>query len=592
MTPRGWAWLGALCMALLAGTAFTVRFLRKPVQRPVPAAPSAFQIPVDQEPEAAQGPVPPPGPLRLHGSVMDGDGQPMPGAQVFLARLAHAAPPLRGCPAPAACEAPLDEVPVPALLGALHAGTLSGEAERDARTDAEGRYAFEPGGEGPWVAWVDEAAGFAAELLSRETAVEARALVLAPLRKVAGVVADEDERPVVGAHVHLVTELPRRVRTAVTGEDGSFTLEGPEEGLTVLVDAPGYAAQRTGSSGDDMHVVLRTEARCQVRVVRDGRPVDARVRVTWLSGEGPEQIHGAPGGRLLLELHEGARIALEGEDGQGRSAPVRLEATPRDCKATLSLRPAWPVPVRVVGISGAPVQGAQARAMAAAEERMFEGETDAEGWVVLGPLTAGAWELYAEHAGARKELTVQVAGAGQEVTLALLPERPRCTVTGTVVAPVGRELPEDFRYRAGDETGTAVLEGAAFSLEVPCGEFQLEASLDGLGEAAWRGKAPARGVRLEPVPPPGATVSVRAGGAPLPGAEVKLQRERSPGAPGGQPRLQRTAEDGLARFEGLPPGGYTLTVSAPGHAPFGPQRMEVEGGTTSVDVEFRRAPPR
>jgi len=374
VTPRGWAWLAAVGMALLVGGVFTVRFLRKPqrtemTQRPAPPqAPSLLDLAMGMDEAQAQAEA-----RGLSGRVVDGEDRPVAGARVFLAEAARGRPPLMSCagPGPSRCARGLDEVPLSTLLAALHAGTVQGEADDATATDADGVFSFPPRDDGPWVVWVDEAAGAVGEALADAAAGAERILVVHPHTRVAGEVVDEADAPVPGAHVHLVSDLPRHVATAATGPDGHFQVEGPGEDVVVLVDAPGFAPRRAGALGEDMRVVLQREARCRVHVTRAGRPVSARVRVQVETEEWPEELREAPGGALELGgLPASARLLLVAEDDSGRSAPRSVVALQERCDVTLALEPTADVvlqdeatrdaEVRVQG-HGVPVPGAAVR---------------------------------------------------------------------------------------------------------------------------------------------------------------------------------------------------------------------------------------
>lgn len=339
MTPRAWAWVGAVCVALLAGGTFAVRFMARPpkaaaaAETPPEPAPSLLDRAMgmaDAPPKAAGA--------ALSGRVEDGNGRPVAGARVFLATAERARPPLQPCAGPGPCAQSLEALSPPQLMASLHARPAVGEADDAVATDLEGAYAFAPRRGGPWVVWVDEPAGAAAEELPDSPAGSGRLLVLHPPTRAAGEVVDESEAPVAGAHVHLVSDLPRQEVVAELGSDGRFLLEGPGEDVVLLVDAPGYAPRLYTAVGESMQVMLRREVRCRVKVTRAGRPVTARVRVQVESEDWPEALHEAPGGAVELRgLPASAELTLVAEDEAGRSPPHAVRASPDGCEVALGL---------------------------------------------------------------------------------------------------------------------------------------------------------------------------------------------------------------------------------------------------------------
>lgn len=521
--------------------------------RPSPAAPAAL---------AADAPAPAPdarasveeeraGEPALRGRLVDADGVPVAGADVFALRAGRLA------------ERVLS--PQELLRRAPDAGLR-------ARSDADGAFVLPLGAlvASPELRLAVRATGFAP--LERPLDARARALgTLALARGVVleGVVRDRAGQPVAGAALRALDPVNRSglPAAAEAGEllaksdaRGAFRAEGLASGpwrmLVRADDHPDLVCEgRTSAPGEVVEGLSL--------VLADGVSIDGRV-----TGD-PQALAGA----LVRAIPLAAPDAPPGGGAPAYRGPASAEdALPAAREAGVGAQGAF----AVRGLEpGRRYRLAVWRAGAHAAARPDSA------WVEAGAGERGvALALRGETA-----LAFQAVDAASGLPLPVLEARAGCTLLVPLAEDDGRPRHDfpDGRVR--------------FPLLFDCGArpVTLRVAAPGHETLVVGELAPAAGttlalgvLALEPLPEALVLVLADASGAPVEGAEVELRSASAPAPAEDDPwRVARTGADGRARVHGRP--GATLVVRHPG---FLPAQEPAAGGALGERVVRLRAPAR
>ncbi|MEM7158959.1 MAG: carboxypeptidase regulatory-like domain-containing protein [Myxococcota bacterium] len=435
-----------------------------------------------------------------------------------------------------------------------------------------------------------------------------------------------DDAPVPEAELTFQGE--HQVVTALTGEDGSFTLEverpGPYTLLSVLADgyrpyapmlgqAPLRYVSREGQRVEGATIVLMPEVEIDGEVHdAEGRPAPG-AQLRWL-GVGTGETALAPddreyrsdsAGRFHLAAQLGAWLEARHETlGVGRaqideralvSGTLVITLNPRDTGATERITG------RVLDPGGKPAEGAKVLAQSSDGGPGAEAVSEADGSFELFDLPPGKYRVEARLspyapvwasniATDSHGLVLQLAGGG--------------TITGTLRTEDGEVVPG---------ATVAALRHVGPLLRTPQGQTTIfdadgEFRLDGLppgtydvaGGAADHSMAWARGVELgsgtvelELVLPAGGQIQgvVRdaSGSGPIASARVEVERGLAAGPSVAPLRSSAVTDDrGAFTIRGVEPGRHSVHVSALGYAPRSLSGLEVEAGQTlgPIDIDL------
>lgn len=533
---------------------------------------------------------------RLAGTVVDGEGRPVAGAEVRL----------------------LSE----------------GRLEASTRTSQAGAFQFlglTAGGRD----LLALAPGFAPERLAVPVRGAGESipivLVLRPGRVATGRVLDESERPVAGARVKLSRSRPswwdplsgeEDLYRAVTGADGRFELPQVPAGRYDLgVRAAGFAPFRSrgldipkGSGATDFgRQVLERGAVVAGRVSdSEGRPVpDAEVWVVpyemrdtdrdWSRyyAAGPAAKTGPRGEFEIPDLAPGETVDLDiCRPGYLSIAWTVPEAPGESVEAVL--QPAVHISGRVLDPRGAPVADARLVAWISGEQpddprrarpcfrETGSARTGADGGFLLDALRPGWWTVRASAEGwrraesERRQLRDGESLEGLEIVLG---ERPPGVVLGRVLLPGGRPAAGAEVSIPGEEDVTAISGGdGAYRLDgIEPGERILVATHPGHEASRNLRVAPGEN-RVDLTLEPDGLREVRGRvlgpeGEPVAGAEV---------IPGGF-AIDTSAADGSFVVR-LPDGTHRIWADREGHAPSETAVVAVDGGPVEgIDLRLPRA---
>jgi hypothetical protein len=247
-----------------------------------PPGPDVTAAPVDSTTGSAPGAgALGPAPSLLRGILRDVQGRPIAAASVFVAPVALAQPSLGPCEREATCIEDPREAPLERLLEALHRGHSFSQAENGTRTAVDGTWQLQTRSMAPWILWAEDGdRGALVERFEEDAAGGSHELTLLPLQVVEGRVKDAKERPIPGAHVHLVGDSLRQDVGAVTDADGHYRVALPHEGFTAVAHAEGFAPQRmTPPMGDqELNFVLDELRTCRVTVTREGQTLTPKLQ--------------------------------------------------------------------------------------------------------------------------------------------------------------------------------------------------------------------------------------------------------------------------------------------------------------------------
>ncbi|MCE9673517.1 carboxypeptidase regulatory-like domain-containing protein [Myxococcus stipitatus] len=526
--------------------------------------------------------------LSLTGRVLDPSGRPVADAEVFLAASAERTLVDVRCDecgqALLSCQAHETALHTLAFFEQQR-GFLTPRAT--ARTDGEGRFRFAHLVGVSFSVWA-RAPGLGVASRDRAAPGDPVELFLPPLRSLRGQVVDEAGQPVRSARVHAVSRKVPLPFEAESGADGSFSLEGLGEGpFYVLAMAEGYvpAVEAQVEAGSQPVRLRLTPARTlEVRVVRDGKPAAAtvRLRADHLSRELRTE------GELVrfTGLYPDELVVTAEAPGLG-SIPRTLTLDARVTQVTLQLEVAGKLLVTVVDEEGQPVPNPQL-VLLTAHGDLVRSEKGATGTLVeLGPLAAGDYLLEGRAEGFREAQVPARVGPG-ETSVEL--ELQRATIiTGRVMDQYGRPAPRVSVLV--QPTGEAVLadEDGNFVAQVPsAGLYELHAHHSEWGGGQLKVTAPATGVELSLEPHAALEVTVTSSGRRVEGADVVLWVDQE-----GIFRSDRSSgPDGVVPMRGLPEGTYTMVASHPDHQPSERRQVTVvEGQTLKLEAELKPGAP-
>jgi hypothetical protein len=480
-------------------------------------------------------------------------------------------------------------------------------------TDAQGRFRLDGIGVGV-VTLAARAPGFAR---AERTGVRAGAnveLFLFPGASLAGLVRDDDGRPVPGATVRAEADqgwgAPPPERTDARGE---FRMAGVREGEYTVVAreggrAPGFAVAVVEPEGEaTVSVVLSEGGYATGRIVdAERRPLAGRVRLDGFAG------------RSLPEFASDVLTAQARADGTFALGPLPLGSLSLDVSAPrhvsrqvtveigargrapdlgdLVLDRGLSIAGRVRERGGRPLAGVSLRAErhGAGESSEAEAASEDDGAFLLAGLGSGRHDVTASAAGYVAARSIADAG-GEPVELVL---EPGGQIEGRVVDGDGD--PVDNAFVSAEEqsrsqgSASAVFEKAEdgsgrFTLrDVAAGTYALYARAEGRGQGSLAGVRVAAGrstnvgtITLER----GGVVRgvvVDAEGAGIPGALVSAERDanRRRG-----PSQTQSGSNGAFELAAVPLGPVRVRAWHPAYAP----SRDV---ATTVEAEGEPAPLR
>ena len=540
---------------------------------------------------------------------------------------------LRLARAPAVAGTVVDETTRRPVAGArialrTESGFDSGPPARRARADTRGR--FRAAGVLPGRYTVEAASDgyLPAELTGVVAALpDGKPLAIALRREasIAGIVLDEEGKPVAGARVVAPREPSfrrgmRRIfrsafdtRETATGADGRYALRGlsAESSLTVEASKAGFAPGRrtglrvkTGEAVAGITLVLRRGLAASGRVVdREGRGIAAvEIRANRvergrgfgrfyrgaLAREAADTVTDAAGDFALAGLEEGRYAIAAAKDGFAPKVPadVQIVRKGENRIAPILLDAGAALSGFVRSKEGEPVVGAEI--FVATEGSPFQAVTDG----------TGAFRVAGLAPGRRVSLFVSAVGFGTRQASATPPASDLAialdrngTVRGRVVEADTKAPVADFsiyrtepragggfgmRMAVGDDPHAFHAEDGSFALDgVPAGKWTIHASSPGYRTAEVGGVEVSAGGSAE-----GIVISLARGGTlagrvvdAAPGtavANASVSWAPASGAsgiaafgPAPEGRDATSDADGKFAFDGLPDGKVVLSVSHP-----------------------------
>ncbi|RKH99526.1 carboxypeptidase regulatory-like domain-containing protein [Corallococcus sp. AB038B] len=523
--------------------------------------------------------------LTLTGRVLDGNGRPVADAEVSLAASAERT----------LADVRCDECGLALLACTAHETALHTRAffeqqqgfltaRATVRTDAEGKFRFEHLAGVSFTVWA-RSAGLGVALKDRAAPGEAVELYLPPLRSIAGTVVDDSGHARPGARVRAVSRKVPLPFEAVAGAGGAFTLSGLGEGpFYVLADAEGFqpaVAQHVEADSQPLRLKLTPSRTLEVRVLRDGAPAAATVRLRGdhLTREEHSEAQGGP--VRFNGLYPDEVVVTAEAPGFG-SAPQTLTLSQRVTQVTLVLEAAGRLLVTIVDEEGQPVPNPQLLLRTVAGDLIRRDAVPTGALAELGPLAPGEYVLEGQAEGfTAAQLPARVAPGETPLELEL--------AKATVIS--GQVIDEYGRPAAGvsvlvQPTGGVVNAGedGHFMAQVPMpGLYTLHAHHSEWGGGSVQASAPATDVTLSLEAKAGADVTVTSGGRRVEGADVTMWAD-----PENIFRSDRpSGPDGVVPMRGLPPGTYQLVASHPEYLPSSPKSVTVQdGGKQQVTVEL------
>jgi protocatechuate 3,4-dioxygenase beta subunit len=519
--------------------------------------------------------------LVLSGVVRDGAGAPVRDALVSLAASEQLTVTSLRCGVCGewllSCRAKESARSVASLL---ERGRGTQVAALSTRSDEEGRFRFERLLGTSFTVW-GEAQGWGRGVVERAAPGDPVALFLPPPRRLEGRLLDELRRPVRGS----VRAISRRFAQAVevqTDAQGGFAFEGLGEGPFALsATAPGHQPALVAEAmagGRPVEVLLAAARRLEVRVLRDGNPVDA-----VLSLEGPHLARQltVKGGLLAVDGLYPLDIVAVATAGPLASAPHTVSLDKPSTAITLQLGPAGTVAATVVDEAGQPVEAPQVELLTPSFKRIAMRRLQTGELGIFGPIAHGEYLLRAEARGFEVVTQAVTIGApGVEVELVLA---RGVSIAGRVVDEYGRPAP-GVSVLVGPlgQTVHADAEGR-FLAPVPSpGRYALHAHHSDWGGIDRHVDAPATAVELQLEPRAGVAVTVVAEGQRLEGASATLFYDE------GSFRSDRpSGADGVVLMRGLPPGNYSLVAAHPAWLASKPMPLALrDGELVRAEVEL------
>jgi protocatechuate 3,4-dioxygenase beta subunit len=515
--------------------------------------------------------------LTLTGRVLDSGGRPVADAEVSLAASAQKTLTSVRCET---CGQAL--LACPARESALHAwdffeqahGFLNARAS--VRTDAQGRFRFEHLAGVSFSVWA-RAPGFGAAMRERAAPGEPVELFLPAARRLTGQVVDDAGRGVAGARVHAVSRKVPLPSEAVTGPEGTFTLEGLGEGpFYVLASARGFlpaVAPLVEAGAREVRLRLEPARTLEVHVTREGQPAEATVR---LEADHLARAAKTEGGVVRFDNLYPDSLVVSAEAGLYGAAPRGLTLGERLTQVTLELEEAGTLMVTVVDDTGQPVPSPRLALRTTRGNDAIQTQKPATGALVqFGPLAVGDYVLEGKAPGFHD---AQLPAHVKPGETALELEMARATVVaGHVLDQYGRPAPNvSVLVQPTGDTVLADAEGH-FSIAVPSpGLYELHAHHSEWGGGQVKVTAPTEDAKLELEPRAALEVTVMAEGRRVEGADVVLWVENQGIFRSDSP----SGSDGVVPMRGLPPGSYSLVATHPDYVASERQSVRVEDGQT------------
>jgi uncharacterized GH25 family protein len=506
--------------------------------------------------------VDPEGPLRLEGQVVDEAGAAVGGATVWL----------------------------------------SSEPPRQARSDADGSFAFDKvvGREYTLTAEARERVG--GPVMYRLTDKSDPVVIRTRLgAKVVVDVKDDAGAPVANASV----KLSGYDKTASTAADGTATLAPVHPGwVGVDISADGYASTsafgQVGSGGATaaIHVKLHKGVAVSGRVVDEAGKGVAKVHVTvgegmWFPVDEGEATTDDKGDFTIATLAAGTHTfhAEDGEHAPARSSPVTV-ADRAVTGITITMKEGGVLRGIVVDTKGAGAGYATIRVAPHGREDIGQGRqavADKQGNFEVRGLPRTKLQVRASSADASSKLLDLDLGSQPVAKDLRLVLDETGTIAGVVVDGDGKPVPEiqvsavaDFL--SGKDISlagltTASTDGAgAFTLRgLPEGSYRIRAVRSGSGFGGWAEQSIAaktgdKNVKLT-LPAPAVLVGKVALESGQPPMLANVQLGYHPATPAGT--------DGAFRIEDLEPGKYDVRILGPEFAQLTKRDVELEAGKTT-----------
>lgn len=493
----------------------------------------------------------------LTGVVKDPTGQPIANAEVFLAASAQPSVTSLRCGVCAewllSCHAHETARSVATLFEARR-GELT--PALTVRSDEKGAFRFEQLSGISFTIW-GRAPGFGDGIKERAAPGDPVELFLPTPRSLSGRVRDEAGRGV-PAVVRLTSRRLARVVETQADAQGVFSVAGLGEGpfavSAVAPDALPALVAEAEAGADPIELTLRSPRKLEVRVLRDGQPIDALLS---LQGDHLTRALEVKAGFKVIEALYPGEVMLTAVAGALSSVPTRVTLAGLVTQVTLVVDRAGTIAATVIDESGQPVPRPTLELLTRGFEVVSKRTVQTGELAVFGPIGAGEYQVRASAEG-YQSVTLPVKVKPGETTVEVTMTKGT-TISGRVIDEYGRPAPGVAVLVT--PTGESIVADAdgKFSASVPSpGLYELHAHHSDWGGVDAKVQAPKEGVQLQLEPRAGAEITVTANGRRVEGASVTLFHTQ------GNFRSDRTSgADGVVLMRGLPPDSYTLVATHP-----------------------------
>ncbi len=525
----------------------------------------------------------------VHGTVVDGDGNPVPAARVEVWRAAAVL--TATC---SVCGSALIDDNDPKvgreLMEMIRSGKLARKVIAETVAGPDGAFDLEVPNE--QLTFHASTAGGSSGEVERDADEEEVEVAVAPRQpsRLKVVTGEDEVKPVPSAHLFVASRDSFRFVEVFTDEGGLATVPDLESdgGLWVFAEAKGFGGQvvplvmhtdpEAEGDGDGVfeEVRLSPSRSLLVRTTAGGKPVDATVRV---SAEGHPRELKAHGGEARFDDLTTWDLEVNASLGP-LAAPKHVVSLDRELtEVDVELRQAAKALVTVVDEGGQPVA---ASLNLVSDEDQLEGQSTEKGELVtLGPVAEGSYQLSVQQSGYRMvERTVDLKPGDNPVEVVL---RKSSGLKGQVVDEHGKGVsgvsvearvpPNPLVVSNTDEDGKFELE-----IEEP-GPVDLTASNAEHGKAEAHVTAPNEQVVLHLLPRARLKVHVLSPEGKPERAMVLVNRR------GTQEAAVQSSADGEAEFAGLDPGEVeTMAVARRLNPPAGKKVTLEEGRLAEVTL--------
>lgn len=518
----------------------------------------------------------------LTGVVKDPTGAPVPNAEVFLAASSQVSVTnvrcgicnewLLGCHAHESARSV-------ATLLEKRQGELT--PAMTTRSDGEGRFRFEQLSGISFTVW-GRAPGFGFGIKERAAPGDPVELFLPAPRTLVGQLRSEKGEPVAGT-VRVTSRRLAQVLETQAGPDGAFTLEGLGEGpFAVSAVSPGLLPtldREAEAGGVPLSLVLSAPRRLEVKVLRDGQPIDA---LLTLQGDHLTRQLPVKNGFVAVDGLYPSELFATAVAGELSSVPTRVTLASAVTTLTLVVDRAGTIAVTVLDEADQPVTKPTLELLTRGGELVSKRALNTGELAMLGPLGVGEYQLRASASGYQSALVPVQVKPGEtplEVTL----------TRGTLIA--GKIVDEYGRPAAGvsvlvSPMGDSIIADADghFVAVVPSpGLYELHAHHSDWGGVDQKVTAPKEDVVLQLEPRAGVEITASADGRRLEGASVTLFHSQ------GNFRNDRTSgADGVVLMRGLPADTYIVVASHPDY--LSSERMTLtlrDGDLQKISLELK-----